>query len=95
MILQPLFENAVKHGVYESTGEVTIRTQCKLDDCCLELLITNNFEPGAASRKGAGIGLKNIRERLKIMYNNEKLLETKVVGNEFHVTLIIPVKKEV
>jgi len=92
MILQPLYENAVKHGVYESTGEIVIRTRCTMDDCCLVLTISNNFEAGAPSKKGAGIGLKNIRERLKIMYHNEKLLETKVSGNEFLVTLVIPVE---
>lgn len=93
MILQPLYENAVKHGVYESTEPVAISTICKLEECCLELTITNNFDPRAAARKGAGIGLKNIRERLKLIYRNEKLMETTINGNEFKVTLVIPISK--
>ena len=94
MILQPLFENAVKHGVYESTGKVTITT--KVEPCadCLEIIISNNFEPGSPLRKGAGIGLKNIRERLKLIYRNEQLLKTRVVGDVFEATLTIPLTRQ-
>ncbi|MCX6251571.1 MAG: histidine kinase [Bacteroidetes bacterium] len=90
MILQPLYENAVKHGVYESTGKVLINTTCHVEECCIEISIKNNFEPGAPLRKGAGIGLKNIRERLKLIYHNEQLLQTKIEGNIFEAILIIP-----
>jgi len=90
MILQPLYENAVKHGVYESTGRVMIETKCHVEDCCIEISIKNNFEPGAPSRKGAGIGLQNIRERLKLIYHNEQLLKTRIEVNMFEATLIIP-----
>ncbi len=90
MILQPLYENAVKHGVYESTGEVTIRTTCCREENFSSICITNNFEPGAPSRKGAGIGLRNIRDRLKLIYRNDQLLKTVVTGNQFDVTLLIP-----
>jgi two-component system, LytTR family, sensor kinase len=90
MILQPLYENAVKHGVYESTGQVTIWTRCNLHDNYTEIIISNNFEPGAPSRKGAGIGLKNTRERLKLIYRNEKLLKTEIRDNVFEVVITIP-----
>jgi two-component system LytT family sensor kinase len=90
MILQPLYENAVKHGVYESTGQVTIWTRCNIRENYMEIIISNNFEPGAPLRKGAGIGLKNTRERLKLIYRNEKLLKTEIKGNVFEVALIIP-----
>ena len=94
MILQPLFENAVKHGVYESTGEVAIRTQVVKNRNLLEIRIENNFEPGAPSRKGAGIGLTNIRERLKLIYHDDSLLEAKAKDNIFNVTICIPEKNE-
>lgn len=94
MILQPLFENAVKHGVYESTGKVSIKTTGNLYDGYMQIVIFNNFEPGAPMRKGAGIGLKNIRDRLKLIYRNEQLLNTRVVDNIFEVTLIIPLLRQ-
>lgn len=94
MILQPLYENAVKHGVYESTGEVTITTSCCREKDLISICIKNNFEPGAPSRKGAGIGLRNIRDRLKLIYKNDQLLRTVVTGNEFEVSLLIPENME-
>jgi LytS/YehU family sensor histidine kinase len=56
----------------------------------LEISIGNNFDPDAKSRKGAGIGLKNIRERLKLLYQNEKLLQVLKEKDYFKVTLFIP-----
>ena len=90
MILQPLYENAVKHGVYESSGEVMIETSCFTRNGYLELMITNDFEPGAPSRKGTGIGLANIRERMNLIYKEEQLLRTQVKGNKFEVLLVLP-----
>lgn len=90
MILQPLYENAVKHGVYESIAPINIDTKCKLVENVLQISILNNFEPASKNKKGAGIGLKNIRERLKLIYRNDQLLKTSVHENIFEVRLFIP-----
>jgi len=90
LILQPLFENAIKHGVYESTETINIQTHCELSGKMLEITIINNFDPEAKSRKGAGIGLKNIRERMKLIYKNEQLLKIISEKDLFKVTLFIP-----
>ena len=93
MILQPLYENAVKHGVYESSGEVMVLTTARIVKGYLEILITNDFEPGAPSKKGTGIGLVNIRERMKLIYKDEQLVTTQVKGNKFEVLLVLPQKE--
>lgn len=90
MILQPLYENAVKHGVYESTEKVIIETSCSFENDLLKISITNNFDPNAPSRKGTGLGLKNIRERLRLMYHSDSLLKTVQEKDRFIVTLFIP-----
>ena len=91
MILQPLYENAVKHGVYESTKTIFIKTICCMKEDHLLISITNNFEDNAAlSRKGTGIGLKNIRDRLKLIYKHDQLLKTSKKKEEFNVELYIP-----
>lgn len=90
MILQPLFENAVKHGVYESTEPITIRMQCKGGQKALHIEISNNFDPKQVSRKGAGIGLKNVRNRLMLIYGRDDLINVDKTGNVFRVQLIIP-----
>jgi sensor histidine kinase YesM len=90
MLLQPLFENAIKHGVYESTEQVKIEMDCEYRNGYLELVIFNDFDPEAHARKGAGLGLQNIRERLRLLYKNDKLLRTAVRENRFYVHLSLP-----
>jgi two-component system, LytTR family, sensor kinase len=67
-------------------------TSAKCVNGYLELRITNDFEPGTPSRKGAGIGLSNIRERLKLLYKDEQLMKTMIKGNRFEVLLVLPQK---
>ncbi len=90
MILQPLYENAVKHGVYESIEQISIKTSCICKENSLNILITNNFDTTIKPKKGAGIGLKNIKERLKLIYRNDQLIQTKITDQIFTVNLIIP-----
>lgn len=90
MILQPLFENAIKHGVYESTEPITVLMSCESTKDGLKILVRNNFDPEQVARKGAGIGLKNVKNRLKLIYNKEGLVKTTKNDNVFEVTLTIP-----
>lgn len=90
MILQPLYENAIKYGVYEATEPVDIITRASFRDNVLEIIITNNYDPNSISKKGEGIGLRNIRDRLQIIYNNPMLMKVEDSKQEFKVTLAIP-----
>jgi len=90
MILQPLLENAVKHGVYESIDKVVIKLTCRQEKDYLRLNVTNNFDPESVSTKGEGIGLKNIKSRLKLIYNQENLLSSRKENNFFIVDIFIP-----
>ena len=90
MILQPLYENAVKHGVYESTEPVHIRTTCTFQNDLLEITITNNYDGDATSAQGEGLGLENIRQRMKLLYKSAGLLTTVRENNYFKATLTIP-----
>ena len=51
MLLQPLYENAVKHGVYESTESVRIITQAKIIDGYIEITISNNYDTSPSDKK--------------------------------------------
>jgi two-component system, LytTR family, sensor kinase len=90
MLLQPLYENAIKHGVYESMEPVTITTRCEHVGNKLQLVIENDYDPHAPPRKGSGIGLRNIRERLRILFHEESLMEIRKDEKKFRVTLTIP-----
>ncbi len=94
MILQPIYENALKHGVYESTKPIDVRTKCELQNDHLFIQITNNFDVDSIAKKGSGIGLKNIADRLKLIYKHDQLIKTTKSNNEFIVQLIIPFKPQ-
>ncbi len=90
MILQPLYENAIKYGVYEAVEPVDIVTRGTLRDDVLEITITNNYDPDSIGKRGEGIGLRNIRDRLEIIYNNPMLMKVEDNRKEFKVTLTVP-----
>lgn len=90
MILQPLLENAVKHGVHQSIGEVMIRLDCSDSFDFATLKITNSYDPASRRIKGEGIGLNNIRKRLQLTYRRADLFEVKPGEDEFEVHIRIP-----
>ncbi len=93
MLLQPLIENAIKHGVYESMYEVLVKIECHCDNNQLHIKITNDYDPLATKKKGHGIGLKNIRERLILIYQEHNLLEINKGNMQFEAILHIPKEK--
>ncbi|WP_430814299.1 sensor histidine kinase [Carboxylicivirga sp. RSCT41] len=90
LILQPVFENAVKHGVYESIEPVTIRTYCRMVNSDLEISVINNFDEDGSQRKGAGVGLANVRNRLQLIYNRNDLLTINKENHYFEVIIRLP-----
>lgn len=94
MILQPLYENAIKYGVYETTTQVTITTNIEKANNNLVFQISNNYDPDATTKKGEGIGLYNIRRRLGLVYGDVTLLKINNENNIFTVTLTLPQNKK-
>lgn len=93
LILQPLIENAIKHGVYESLEPITIKVLCeKIENKQIKITIENNFDPQAIPLKGTGTGMKNIKERLKIIYQLNDLFTFEKSKHLFKVVLVIPHK---
>jgi two-component system, LytTR family, sensor kinase len=93
MILQPIFENAIKYGVYETTDQVTIKTICNCEGNFLKITIVNDYDASTIKRRGEGIGLRNIRKRMEIIYNSPDLMKVTDHKTSFEVQLIIPQKQ--
>ncbi|MBE0636965.1 MAG: histidine kinase [Bacteroidales bacterium] len=91
MILQPLYENAIKHGLNESTDQVTVTTTCRAENEWLRISISNNFTPGSISKKGKGIGIANVQKRLMLHFHRTDLVNIEKTGNYFTIHLTIPV----
>jgi len=90
MILQPLVENAIKYGLYESTGENHVKINCSKANRAVKIVISNNIDPEAIPKKGKGIGLENVKSRLKLIYDVEHLLNIQKTDDLFTVTILIP-----
>jgi two-component system, LytTR family, sensor kinase len=90
LILQPLMENAVKYGVYESTEQSNIFIHAACDDEYLEVRMKNDFNPDFQTKKGEGIGLRNVISRMKIQYGREDLVKINKSDCSFEVRLLFP-----
>lgn len=90
MILQPLFENALKHGVYESTDSVNIRLSCSCDAEFLYIRIKNSFMSEGKLKKGTGTGIANIKNRLSLVYGRNDLVSVDKKDDQFEVQLSLP-----
>jgi LytS/YehU family sensor histidine kinase len=75
-ILQPLIENAIKHGVSQASGSVTVRLEAARDGDDLIVLVEDNARRLGEPARGPGLGLKNIRQRLQVLYGSRGVLQT-------------------
>jgi two-component system LytT family sensor kinase len=95
MLLQPLVENAIKFGLYDTIGEVTIFIQAKNVNGLLEVSVQNPFdELTSAPVKGTGFGLSSIRRRLFLLFGRHDLLQIKKEAEKFITTISIPQQHE-
>jgi len=92
LILQPLIENAVKHGIYESTKPINIEFSfIKVGDK-LKISIVNEIDnTSEGSRVGTQTGLQNVNKRLEITYGQTNLMSYEKTEDVFRVTLWIPI----
>jgi LytS/YehU family sensor histidine kinase len=91
LLLQPIVENAIKFGLYDTTGDITIRISAKILEKNLVLTVENPFDPETASPKhGTGFGLNSVQRRLYLLFARQDLLSTKQVQHTFITQVRIP-----
>jgi hypothetical protein len=91
LLLQPVVENAIKFGLYDTIGEVTISITTKEEKGVLIMEIQNPFDPQTAQpKKGTGFGLSSVQRRLYLLYAQNNLVQTQQIENTFITTLRIP-----
>jgi len=91
LIVQPLLENAVYHGIEPRAegGTLSVRGTCEGEDAVL--VIDNPLSPHGRNREaGHHMALENIRARLKAFYGRDELLQTIVTDDRFRATLRLP-----
>ncbi len=92
LILQPLLENAVYHGVepMPDGGEIIVGIYTKQKE--LHIIISNPYTPQNNHHSGNKMALKNIKERLKLHFDLESSLKTSINNNRYEVHISIPEK---
>jgi two-component system LytT family sensor kinase len=91
LLLQPIVENAIKFGLYDITGDITIHVSTRVETNFLVIDVQNPFDSETQqANKGAGFGLDSIGRRLYLLYARYDLLATHKEGNIFIATFKIP-----
>ena len=90
MILQPLVENAVKHGIGGLPGGGVIRIVGRRAASILRISVENDVDEDLCVTAGNGIGLANVRQRLATIYGHEASVNWARQGQSFRVELTLP-----
>lgn len=92
LLLQPLVENALRHGLEASTeGSCQIRVVFRRDGATLRIVVSNTQPAHRAGNPGLGIGLDNLRGRLALVYGPRATLMVDDHGSHFEVVIVLPV----
>lgn len=89
LLLQPLVENAVRHGVEPAAAGGTVRIRTRARRGRAEILVANTVA-GNASQPGHGIGLRNVRERLRLLHDVTGDFRAGHDGEVYRVLIAVP-----
>ena len=90
LMLQPLVENAIHHGIAHllEGGEIAITARRR--EHLLELAVENPFDVDAPPSRGAGVGINNVRARIDTLYGRRASIEVDNSNRRFRVTILMP-----
>ncbi|MBZ5498003.1 MAG: histidine kinase [Acidobacteriia bacterium] len=92
LLLQPLVENAVRHGIAQLLEGGPVRIEAETRGNRLRLTVANPYDPEAAPGGGKGIGLKNVRRRLMTLFGTEARMDLQKDDNMFRVEISFPAR---
>jgi LytS/YehU family sensor histidine kinase len=90
LLLQPLVENAVRHGVAQLPEGGAVRITIERRGERLRIMVENPFDPEAPPGRGKGIGLRNVRRRLQTMFGTEARMDLQKDTHMFRVEISFP-----
>ncbi len=91
LLLQPLFENAIVHGIAQLSDGGWIRLVVRRHDKLVVVTVENRWDPEAvSSRRKNGVGLRNVQRRLEARYGKEAHVDARAEEELFRVQLRFP-----
>jgi LytS/YehU family sensor histidine kinase len=90
LLLQPLVENAVKHGIAGLVEGGAVRLEAKWESGAVAIIVENAFDAEAPPRRDLGMGLSNVKKRLQVRYGAQASFEAGAVGGTYRVVLRVP-----
>jgi len=90
LLIQPLIENAVKLGVADRVEGGVVRIEARRSGGNLEITVENPRDPEAPSRRGHGLGLENVRQRLQALDPRATRVDVFREAERFRVVLTLP-----
>ncbi len=92
LLLQPLVENAVVHGIATLVDGGTVRVEARRAGHRLRIVIENPFDPEAPARPRNGLGLRIVRERLNALYGADAIFAARKVEGRHLAIISVPVR---
>jgi two-component system LytT family sensor kinase len=91
MLLQPIVENAIKFGLYDTTGDVVVSIRGEMEGNYLIIMVQNPYDPQTSRPKqGTGFGLRGVQRRLYLIFARNDLMETHANDNIFTTIIKVP-----
>jgi two-component system sensor histidine kinase AlgZ len=90
LLLQPLVENAVKHGIAGLVDGGAIRVSAWTSNNSLLLAVENDFDSEARAPRRGGLGMQNVREQLENRYGNQARLDATSADGKFRAVISLP-----
>jgi two-component system, LytTR family, sensor histidine kinase AlgZ len=93
LVLQPLVENAIKHGIATLVDGGVVRLESRVRSGTLEVSVENEFDPEAPAPRRSGLGLRNLRDRLRTRFGGGAEVVTTAANNVFRAEMRFPCMK--
>jgi len=90
LMLQPLVENAVHHGVAHLLEGGEVKVTARRREGFLELVVENPCDPDRPPSRGTGVGLVNVRSRVETLCGNRASVDVDASENNFRVSILLP-----
>jgi two-component system sensor histidine kinase AlgZ len=93
LLLQPLVENAVYHGIEPGADPGIVQVAVYREGDHVHVRLTNPYHPEHQHRQGNRMALANIRERLALHFDVEASLQQGVVGDDYEIRMVMPYRR--